>query len=173
MGRKFGRLIIIERVGSDKQGNATWLCKCECGNQTIAASIDLRRGHKKSCGCLQIASVSLPKGEAAFNQIFGRMLRSAKRRRYEWQLTKEQFRVLTQRPCYYCGVEPNQGNCLSASALNGLYLYNGLDRVDNSRGYIIDNLVTCCGTCNRAKRTMTTEQFKVWICQIYEHFGKY
>lgn len=29
-----------------------WKCKCDCGNITTSTTGDLRRGHKKSCGCL-------------------------------------------------------------------------------------------------------------------------
>jgi len=55
-GQKFGRLTIIQKVGSNKRGNALWLCKCECGNEKeiIIRSIDLRNNRTQSCGCLQI-----------------------------------------------------------------------------------------------------------------------
>ena len=50
-GQRFGKLIAIKRYGTDKHGNATWLCKCDCGNETIAQAEDLQRGMTKSCGC--------------------------------------------------------------------------------------------------------------------------
>ena len=164
VGQKFGRLTVIERVGSNKGGDATWLCACECGNETVVTGANLRSGGTRSCGC----SSFLPEGEASFNQIFSSMKHGAKRRKHEWQLTKEQMRTLTQQPCHYCGAEPNQGNY--SSARNGVYLYNGLDRVNNDLGYIIDNVVPCCGTCNAAKNTQTIEQFKTWIHAVNEHF---
>jgi len=49
-GQKFGRLSIIERVDSNT-GRATWLCKCDCGNETVVEGKKLRNGHTKSCGC--------------------------------------------------------------------------------------------------------------------------
>ena len=36
---------------------------------------------------------------------------------------------------------------------------HGLDRVDNEKGYSIDNVVTCCEQCNVAKSTQTYEDF--------------
>lgn len=51
-GQKFGRLTVIRQAGFNSYGNALWLCKCSCGNSAIAASNELRRGAKKSCGCL-------------------------------------------------------------------------------------------------------------------------
>lgn len=50
-GQKFGRLTVIERVDSDKRGQARWKCKCECGNETIVHSYNLRSGNTKTCGC--------------------------------------------------------------------------------------------------------------------------
>jgi hypothetical protein len=46
---------------------------------------------------------------------------------------------------------------------NGEYLYNGLDRVDNTKGYIISNIVSCCGQCNRAKGILSQEEFLQWL----------
>lgn len=48
----FGRLTVIDRAGSDKSMNATWLCKCECGKEVVISGIYLRNGETKSCGCL-------------------------------------------------------------------------------------------------------------------------
>lgn len=170
IGHKFGRLTVIERAGSNIRRAKTWLCECECGNQIVIAGDSLRRGNTKSCGCLWRERVSLPEGEAAFNWVFSQIKHNAKRRGYAWQLTKEQVRALTKQVCFYCGTEPRQG--IRRQSTNGIYLYNGLDRVDNSRGYTISNVVPCCGTCNRAKKALATEQFKIWVCNIYENFAK-
>lgn len=51
-GKKYGRLTVLERAGTDGSGNATWLCQCECGNTTIVPGRTLRNGESKSCGCL-------------------------------------------------------------------------------------------------------------------------
>lgn len=52
-GLSFGKLTVIKRAGTSKQGEALWLCKCECGNTTITKGSFLRNGTTKSCGCLQ------------------------------------------------------------------------------------------------------------------------
>jgi hypothetical protein len=50
-GMTFGRLTVIERAGRDKQGNAQWLCRCDCGNEKILRSRHLLCGVTTSCGC--------------------------------------------------------------------------------------------------------------------------
>lgn len=50
-GQRFGRLTVIRRDGTNKNGSATWLCKCDCGNVKVASGRDLTNGDTKSCGC--------------------------------------------------------------------------------------------------------------------------
>ncbi len=52
-GQRFGRLIVIEKAEKTDVGkNAFWLCKCDCGNEKIIGSRNLRSGDSQSCGCL-------------------------------------------------------------------------------------------------------------------------
>lgn len=53
VGRKFGRLTVIERVENDKKGNTRWLCSCSCGKETVVGAYHLTRGKIKSCGCIK------------------------------------------------------------------------------------------------------------------------
>lgn len=56
----------------------------------------------------------------------------------DWTLTFEEYSSLRSKNCYYCnGSLPETGR--------------GLDRVDNSKGYTVANVVACCGGCNRLK----------------------
>ena len=52
-GQRFGSLIVIRRVKSDDthKGQASWLCKCDCGNELITTTKRLHNG-KHSCGCV-------------------------------------------------------------------------------------------------------------------------
>lgn len=55
-GQRFGKLVVLKRLENhvDKHGTKSrWLCKCDCGNTTIADGGRLREGKKHSCGCLQ------------------------------------------------------------------------------------------------------------------------
>lgn len=51
-GKRFGRLVVIERHGSAKYGGTVWLCRCDCGAEKIARGQSLRCGDTRSCGCL-------------------------------------------------------------------------------------------------------------------------
>ncbi|PEI49943.1 hypothetical protein [Bacillus toyonensis] len=51
-GIKYGRLTVLEKVDSDKKGNARWLCRCDCGNEKIILGWSLAN-RTRSCGCIQ------------------------------------------------------------------------------------------------------------------------
>ena len=183
-GLKFGRLTVLHDIGSDKHSSRLWKCLCECGKFTTVRTADLTSEHIKSCGCLRselssnrarknltAGSLSkLPKGEGNLNSLFGDYKRKAKERNFEFSLTREQFKELTQQKCFYCGIKPH--NSLDHAGSNGKYIYNGIDRTDNTKGYIIDNCITCCGDCNWMKKTYTQQEFLLRIKLIYDHMLK-
>lgn len=50
-GQKFGRLTAIAPCKHPETGVSTWLCQCDCGNQTFVVAGYLRNGSIQSCGC--------------------------------------------------------------------------------------------------------------------------
>jgi hypothetical protein len=88
------------------------------------------------------------------------MKHSAKSRGLEWSLSEEQVKSLITKPCYYCDSKPVSHNSVMSKRLNGNFPHNGIDRVDNSRGYSSDNVVSCCSDCNYMKRTLSRDKFK-------------
>lgn len=69
---------------------------------------------------------------------------SAKTRSILFNITFKQFITLWQKPCYYC-----------KSSIETI----GLDRIDNDKGYELDNIIPCCKICNRMKHTMDQIDF--------------
>jgi hypothetical protein len=55
IGKVYGRLKVIGRAGTNRYGQALWLCQCSCpsGEQVIARGNHLATGQVKSCGCLR------------------------------------------------------------------------------------------------------------------------
>ena len=49
-GQRFGKLTVIRPA--ENAGNRTaWLCRCDCGRETVVTTQRLRDGHRTSCGC--------------------------------------------------------------------------------------------------------------------------
>lgn len=167
-GKVFGRLKVIKFdswVVQGKNNRVTyWECLCECGSVKKVKGTHLTRGDTQSCGCYKPGR--LPEGEAALNSLLASYKLHAKRREYTFYLTKDDFSKLTKQNCYYCGKEPSQVQTTKRG--NGVYIYNGIDRVNNEPFYAISNCVPCCGICNRMKSDLTKEQFLWYIRIIYE-----
>jgi hypothetical protein len=180
-GKKFGHLTAVSYSGrkpgkkSPTSGNALWLCTCDCGNETVALARDLIDGTKKSCGCLAFTGLRaggsnrLPAGESAFNCYFYGYKKSARQRSYEWDLTKEQFKEITSSNCHYCGIPPSNTVHGRAGYTNGGYKCNGVDRINNEKGYVTGNVRPCCKQCNIAKGVLTEQQFYNWIGKVANH----
>ncbi len=170
--KKIGRLTVIKRsYPNSKYGRVRWLCKCECGTEKVIQSNHLTTNQIKSCGCLtreenqKNPHNKLERRFSSMRQLISIYKASAKKRKCNFELTKEQFFELTQKDCHYCGAKPN--NVSKFRGCNGSYVYNGIDRVDNAKGYIIGNVVSCCKICNSAKGTSTLQEFKDWGKRFY------
>ena len=57
-GKKFGRVTVIKRVGTEKHGGIIWNCSCSCGNSFNVVGDSLKRGLTKSCGCYRKENTS-------------------------------------------------------------------------------------------------------------------
>lgn len=163
-GNRYGRLTVLHRDGT-KSNSAAWLCSCICGSKVTISGWKLRYGKSKSCGCASI----LPLGVAAFHTLIRNTKRAAKERGYSWGLTKEEVRRITSGNCYYCDSLPKYKASRLTSNCRGEYLYNGIDRVDNTKGYILTNVVSCCYVCNIAKHTMSKSDFLCWVSRVYKN----
>jgi hypothetical protein len=78
--------------------------------------------------------------EYVFRQYAG----GAKRRGLQFSISFDEFCSFWREPCYYCG-----------SSIETV----GIDRKDNSAGYISSNVVSCCWPCNRVKCEMSDGEF--------------
>lgn len=65
-GQRFGRLVAIQPTDRDQHRSIFWICKCDCG--TTVNGAELRRGKRRSCGCL------VPKPANIKQQRFGQLV---------------------------------------------------------------------------------------------------
>ena len=103
-------------------------------------------------------------GESSFARLVRQYRASATRRGIEFSLSTETVRTLTSANCTYCGVEPRQ--VMRSKDSNGSYIYNGIDRIEASVGYIDGNCTAACKICNRAKTDMTASEWREWLVRV-------
>jgi len=51
-GKRFNRLVVVERDFTKGNKRTYWKCRCDCGNITTVDGVKLKSGSTKSCGCL-------------------------------------------------------------------------------------------------------------------------
>ena len=132
----------------------------------IVSSSTLVNKAVKSCGCATFALRRAP-GVSARNRVLKAYKGAARRRGLVWALTDEDFEKITAQVCHYCGCPPSAREVQAQGRSN--FVYNGIDRVDNSFGYALDNVVPCCSVCNNAKKDMPFEDFMAWIARLTEY----
>src|SRR6266849_946186 len=52
-GKRYGQLLVLNKILKDKNRYFVWLCRCDCGNETSVPTTQLTSGKTKSCGCLR------------------------------------------------------------------------------------------------------------------------
>jgi hypothetical protein len=179
-GQKFGKLTFIRATDQREGGrHIMWEAVCDCGTTIITSPRHAKQGRVKSCGCYN-REINRIKGES--NRKFDPAMSSARmiwKRRYH-DCDFDTFLNLSQQPCYYCGARPyrtvNIGirknyNASVYQLQDGYFTYNGLDRVDSTKGHTVDNVVPCCSICNRMKSNLTIEEFRAHIEQLHTHWS--
>ena len=108
-------------------------------------------------------------GYAGLLVLMDSYIRNAKKNNRKFDITQKEFGKLTSSKCHYCSSLPSmikRGGKYNQKSVWGNYQYNGIDRVDNSIGYVKSNCVPCCVICNRAKNKMTYNDFMCYINRI-------
>ena len=160
IGSRYGKLIVLKEAGRHKDRSILWECKCDCGKTVAVKAKSLKSGETKSCGCLR----KIEKGKASLKRVYRGYKNEALRKNLQFDLSIKDFEEITTKNCFYCGVKPKQRSYRKFS--NGEYLFNGIDRVDNSKGYVKGNIKPCCFICNRAKGNMEYKEFVLWLKKI-------
>lgn len=161
LGNVYGKLTVIGEGPVNKFRRYTWQCVCECGHVRFAEGKRLRNGTVKSCGQPKCSGMALPQGEGCFRTVLRTYKKHAETRGLSFRITDNHARKLFESPCYYCAAELSNYQPVRAKLKTdmGGYSYNGIDRLDNKKGYTVKNCVPCCKACNKAKDTMTPDDF--------------
>lgn len=177
-GMRFG-MLVVEKVDhiiekKNKEGKHLsfvryWRCRCDCGGSTVIRGSHITgiKGREKSitrsCGCERLKFQHGEKWRAksvkpgtAFRRCLDQYKANAKNRGLLWDLTDEQFRHLTTSPCQYTGELPST---VQRAKSGEEYTRNGIDRVDNSKGYSVDNCVPCSPVINQMKADLPLGRF--------------
>ncbi len=194
---RFERLVVLEKLDERyADGSILYLCTCDCGKIIKVPTFNLRTGNTRSCGCLLkdiMDNNDFNRNEDPQQASWKVLYKSYRNdsRQLKFDLTYEYFKELCGLPCYYCDAPPVRYSCYvrridqviretsggkpyKYNTVNQSFIYkHGVDRVDNAIGYIKENCVSCCDTCNKLKMAVTVKICEKVICFIKKKELKY
>lgn len=96
---------------------------------------------------------------------------NAVKRMIPFNLTFEQFNDMISQPCHYCGEEPYVHSSMikRANMKEPMLKCVGIDRIDSSKFYDLDNCVPCCHRCNMMKNALGQDDFLSHVEKIVQH----
>jgi len=88
---------------------------------------------------------------------YARSRANARKRKKAWEITIEEYEKLIDL-CFYCQKDVK------------LEIGTGLDRIDNAKGYLIDNVLSCCGDCNKMRGNyLTVEEMTFVMSELVKY----
>lgn len=167
-GKTFGNLTVLRMAGQDKGHRIIWECLCNCGKKCFTMGCRLNSGRAASCGCSHNSrGTNNPKWEG-YGKLpkthFNDYLHSAKKRNIEFSISIEDA---------WNKFEEQGGRCAISGVLLEFYVRRkdkssktaSLDRIDSSKGYILDNIQWIHKDINIMKLDYSMEEFIEW-CKI-------
>jgi hypothetical protein len=170
--KPFGKLIALEFSHLTKSRHAVWKCKCECGNDTLAETRQLRNGTRVSCGCEQYKVGSNSPTWKGYGDLslthFNKIKADAKKRNIKFNVTLKFLWDLFEKQSRKCVISGEDITLRSK-----VHTSDGtasLDRIDSNVGYVENNVQWVHKDVNFMKSNLTMNRFLEVVKKIHTNF---
>lgn len=130
-------------------------CKA-CGNILTESNSSIRKNRCKDCWLKRSKEYrekyKLGRNKVEYQYKQAILRRSKDKHFVEQSMSFEEYKILREKPCYLCG-----------------NISTGIDRLDSSVGYTLQNSRPACSKCNRMKWEENLEDFLKHIRKILEY----
>lgn len=161
--KRFGKLLVIKLIPKTlypSKEKRKYLCKCDCGNESVVLANSLLSGNTKSCGCLQIELTKLRKGinHPSYNKNLTDEDRKGRRlpEHEKWR------KLIFKRDSYVCQI------CGYGGKINAHHIY--------SYGYFtelrftMENGITLCKDCHQDFHYMYGNKYNT-LDELWEYIN--
>lgn len=167
--KRFGYLTAIRYCHwtefNTPKNKTMWLCRCDCGKERLVDSADLRNLSITSCGCKNGDKVY--KGYYDLSGTYYKsIINGAKIRNLDFDLSKEylwELYIKQDKKCALTGLDIK----LERRFGHGFTQTASLDRIDNSKGYIVGNVQWVHKSINFFKRGYSEDKLYKYCKLIY------
>ena len=120
IGKRFGKLVVLSKIGTHKNGCPIVECICDCGKTTKVIVSNLTSGSSLtvSCGCYnRDKNLSKHPWLTEFNSYIYNVV---KKRDLCFKLSLKEFQEICSSQCFYCGSAPSQKMDVGRGVKNGI-----------------------------------------------------
>lgn len=103
------------------------------------------------------------------NLVYTAYKGNAKSRGLVFEIDRDTLVRLCESDCVYCGSPPSR---IKRTSDMNFWMYNGIDRSDNTQGYTMKNCVPCCKRCNFYKGNDNGYVFLSHVFRIHAHIER-
>lgn len=163
-GEKVNSWTFLEYKGMNKWGEATWLCRCDCGYEKIQVAGNVKSGGSRMCRtCSQM---SKPYSGGIPEVMWKRIVRNSDKRNILISVTKDEAYELFVKQKGVCVLS----GLLIKFATNCKEYVNkeqtaSLDRIDSKIGYVKGNIQWVHKKINIMKNVLSQDEF-VELCKL-------
>lgn len=181
IGRRSGKLIVVEFAGRDSSNRAKWKCKCDCGNYKIVLARHLSgKRSTKSCGCYikEVKYKLLMQGKSwggygeISGQYFNHLKYLANRRGIEFNIDIEYAWNLYLKQNCLCSLSGQEIIFTRNRRTRPKVQTSSLDRIDSNKGYIEGNVQWVHKIVNNMKQSLPDIEFIKW-CKLISNYRNY
>lgn len=182
LGMRHGQLVVqaflrtepyVSDAGRFYRYDYIYLCTCDCGKTVEIKRVRLMKDLSvRSCGCIKVQNLSKQanpywQGSGCISGAMWYAIRhNARVRNIPFEVTIEQAWTLFEQQEQRCGltgvpiiISPRTSSAMSTSTTTA-----SIDRIDNERGYIANNIQWVHRDINQMKGVFTTSRF-LEICR--------
>ncbi len=163
-GDQFGHLTVLKNINAPSSRSKQWMCRCDCGKDTVRTSNYLKIYPNGSCGCFWNPSgMESPAYKGCgelYASIFNRIKRGAVKRKLKFDVTIEELWKLyldQNRYCSLSGLPISFG--VYCRSDKGKPCTASLDRISSEIGYTLDNIQWVHKDINIMKNKSSQDEF--------------
>jgi hypothetical protein len=165
-GTVFGKMTFIGPAGESHKARR-WKLLCHCGKEASLKPSEVVKGKWTTCGCRLKHLIGGDSSMSTFiKKLITNYTKSSRVRCLKWELGDPLALELFYSPCHFCGDAPSRILKSSRGRL-APKMVSGIDRMNNSEGYVIGNVLACCVRCNYAKHDMGYEDYVKLIAKTH------
>ena len=164
--QRFGKLLVICDTNKRKSNRPIWKCVCDCGNEVEILGKYLLNGDTKSCGCLiKEGSHNRDAVGEITKSYWTPIERQAQRRGIPFEISRQEAWNLFEKQNHKCAITGVELKFSSNIRDDRGTQTTSLDRIDNSKGYVIDNIQWVHKKINIMKNVMSMSELLEW-CEL-------